>query len=1050
MRKFRRVISTVLLTVMLLGTLPIVPISAATLANPFDQTVINSTSIVSSASVDLSKSELIGTKNEIALYSATATSNASRKAGASGTQTFNMKVAIGDKSAGARLFTYSMPAKSGFDADYLNNIAAKFESTHPDWKVAVVTNASFYSRDYNPGETEEPYVEDGKTYKYYFETGKHDNDGVPNVGRGLIGTNENGDFIYYTFETSSTSHYKNKSSKAYAFETDHTLSVLGPNDDPIYEYDVFQGKSGAGKTLNNVTSLDYETKITFVTPEMGKYNFYGNYVYDITCTNYKCAKTGVNNFALPVTDYGYFFEGKISSVKLPTYVEGGTAVPAGHVYLSCPVTLGHLQVGAKVRGEKQMTGSWADMSSVFAFKQQILLDGEPLFYGASRETFSSTSNGATGNQWDSWSEDIYYATYGTNRTAIGFKADGSPVIITAQRNPTGRNPDGSAKSDSKESGVTYNEMAWYMKSLGCVNAFMMDSGGSMGMYSKSTNSSAYTVACCEPTISAPNRELANVLILAYPSGKTVATDTFLDDPALETEYITASAANWYSGRVPLRSKTTISAKKDILLKVNETLSHTNFSLTQSDNTYTLTPNTTKGTDGHSMYAYKKLYDKNGNPYKIGSGKHYSYYFKAKTTKSTDYASFLFAELTGNNADEKMLNNFAVVGGGLSNCSDLNSSTTSGTSDVRLGLGRVQSKFESTEIFLYNGNINLWLDSNYSYYRLFINGTTVQLQTKHVQGAWVTIKVLNGSATTYTNESFEGAQLVLGLASWFNLGSASGRNISVKDVVLIDRTALVNKINEANKLKSSESLYTATSWAAFEYALDRANYAGNLTSQGNVDFAVELLTSAMNNLVKQADYDAAVSNKAEYENLNATAGANSYTTESWNAYTEAYNNLASALTNNNLSGIAALNSAYDEAKANLVAASVSLDVAWQAMSFTYETDSARWDPETHTYVDEGSGSSSGWVANDNSNVIELTNNSNIALDVGFNFSRDDSVDGISGISGAFYSNDSAVTTVALDKDGAAQSVSFMLEGAPTASLDNVKCGTVTLTVTRRKE
>ena len=121
-----------------------------------------------------------------------------------------------------------------------------------------------------------------------------------------------------------------------------------------------------------------------------------------------------------------------------------------------------------------------------------------------------------------------------------------------------------------------------------------------------------------------------------------------------------------------------------------------------------------------------------------------------------------------------------------------------------------------------------------------------------------------------------------------------------------------------------------------------------------------------------------------------------------------------------------------------------------MSFTYETDSARWDPQTHTYDDDGGGSSSGWVANDNSNVIALTNNSNIALDVGFDFALNESVDGKSGISGAFYSNDSAVTTVALDKDGAAQSVSFMLEGAPTASLDNAKCGTVTLTVTRRKE
>lgn len=1045
MKKRFRWVATALATVMTFCAMPTIsiPTAAATLTNPFDQTVINdSTPVVTSASADLNKSELIGNNNEVALYSATARSWASRKSGTSATQTFNMKVAIGDKSAGARLFTYSMPTASGFSVAEINTIAANFESTHPGWKVAVATNASFFDNDTDgtseKGQTEDPYIEDGKTYKYYFETGKNDSDGNPNVGRGLIGTNENGDLIYYTFETSSTSHYKNGSSKSYAFESNHTLSVLGTNGDPIYEYDVFQGKSGENKTLTNVTSLDYETKIIFVTPEMGAYNFYGNYVYDITCSNYKCSNVGINDTALPVADYGYFFEGTISSVSTTSYVDGGTTVPSGHVYLSSPVKLGHLQAGTKVRGEKQMTGIWADMSSVFAFKQQILLDGEPLFYGASRESYSSASNGATGADWDSWSEDINYASYGTNRTAIGFKADGSPVIITAQRNPKG-----TPENANNESGVTYNEMAWYMKSLGCVNAFMMDCGGSMGMYKKSTGSSTYTVACCEPLHTKPNRPIANVLILAYPTGVTEPTDTPLDDPTLNTEYITAAKAMWYSGRVPLRSEATVVEPNDEIA-ANTTLSHTNFSLTQSGNTYTLTPNPTTGTSGHSMYAYKKLYDKNGNPYTMGAGKHYTYYFKAKTTKTTAYASFLFAELTGNTSTSKMLNNFVVVGGGLSNCSDINKSTTDGTSDVRLGLGRVESRFETTEIFLYNGDIKLWLDSDYSYYRLFIDGTTVMLQTRHTQGAWVTIKVLKSSNTTYTNSTFEGAQLVLGLASWFNgSGSASGRNISVKEAVLIDRTALVTKINQAKALTSSESLYTAASWADFEYALDRANYAGDLTSQSNVDFAVELLTKAMNNLVKVADVNTANSNVADYQATSSSAGASAYTVESWVAYTTAYTNIVNAVEANDFSNIAALNAAYAAAKNNLVDAVISVNVNWQDMEFTYAVSGQNWDPDTHTYEGEGTAS---WIATNN--VITVENASNVDVSLNFSFTVESAF--AETVQGEFYSEDAPLTDSKLNMavGDASKEITFNVSGSiPSTTADNTKGGTVTVTVSR---
>lgn len=1052
MRKFRRVISTVLLTVMLLGTLPIMPISAATVSNPFDSTVVSgstctltrynssyktsttSTKVLNSVSV--SSATTFGSNEEVTLYDTTIRSTGNRKMAARSTmkkdynlwdESFNVHIAVGGE--GARLFTYSMPCSKDFRNGYVEDIAKAFEADHPEWSVAVVTNGSFFkytapnSTNGIPAsnitsEPEDVYIEDGKTYDTYIEKGNFDS---CKVGRGVIGIKSDGTPIHYTLENGTTNY--SATSTAYSWNTNYTLEVLGANKNTsVQDYSI---------RLNG--TLDYTNVPKFLPTGVSGY-VAGGYVYKIKCTEYKKAYIGVNGADVS-TDPDklaptYFFEGTVQSyyqhiLDNSTITSTDAKPPSGYVYVISNEPLEYLEVGTTVRGQRKMsTSAWKDVKYAFGFKQQILLNGKPLFDNAFQEAYGETKYGS----WNAWTEDVHYATYSSNRTAVGFKANGDPVLISIPRTQYY-----TEYSKRVEIGPSYHEVAWYMKSLGCVNAFMMDCGGSVHMSAKNPTTGAYYDVVNNPGLTAgttiAERMVYNALIIAYPSGKAAKpTDASYGEPTRNPTYITASSTAWYGGIVPLRSKATVADKKEV--STNTTFSGTNYTLAQSGNTYTLTPTTSTKSSyaNYGVYAYKKL------NYTIGAGKHYTYCFKAKTHSEGLYCSILFAEKTGNTATSKAFNNFASFGGGLSDDGD------SGYSDIRLGYGRLQGG--TTDVKKENNNIDLYLTSNYSMHCLYIDGTTITLKSKHQQGKWLTIGTLD-------MPDLEGAQLIFGLGSCFNgSGSASGRNISVTNPCIIDRTAIEANLSKANALTAST--YTSASWSAVQTAVKKAGYAKTHMSPSYITYVNNLLVTAMNNLVKQADYNAAVSNKADYENISATAGANSYTTESWNAYTEAYNNLASALKNNKLSNIVALNSAYAAAKANLVAASVSLDVAWQTMSFTYETDSARWDPQTHTYVDDGGGSSSGWVANDNSNVIELTNNSNIALDVGFKFTRDDSVDGISGVSGAFYSNDSAVTTVALAKDGAAQSVSFMLDGAPTESLDNAKCGTVTLTVTRRKE
>lgn len=1007
MRKFRRVISTVLLTVMLLGTLPIMPISAATLANPFTLTTASATDNVIN-SVSINSSESLGNNGEVSLFNAKIKSTGTRlsKNAAKGeTITYNsVNVAIG-----GRLFTYSMPSDNhlDFNVNYIEDIAKKFEADHPEWEVAVVSNGSFFdNRDINTpekGEPEDIYAEDGKIYKTWINTSKD--------GRGVIGLKSDGSMIYYT-QGDAAYLNTNTLAKEYTFNSKYSLHVLGENkNNPIYKYSLLANGN-----------FDYTSEPIFITPSMAAKDLRGAYVYKVKCSEYRRAHVGVND-----TEIGsktHFFEGVIESIVSGTSSMQPTS---GYVFIASYTELEHLQVGVSVRGTRFFSGDWADVQYAFGFKHQILKwdtsknQSIPMFKGVNDNTSSSS-------EWYNRCDEVKYCAYDSNRTALGFKEDGTPVIISMARN-TYYNSKG---EQIYETSPSSNELAWYMKSIGCINAFMMDCGGSACMYKK-TADGEYVQLFSNPHVTQGDiiaeRPIANVLILAYPSGEAAKkTDATLPDPNFAPGYITTGTNNtWHYGLTwqggdtePLNAGSTTTSG---------TISTSNFKLAQSAAKYTLTPITLQ--NGYtSMYVYKSL------GYTVQSGKKYTYCFKMATQNDGKYAAVLFGKKPDFEDNYNKLNDFATIGGTFTNT--LSDYTYA---DVRVGYGRLVKDDPTEQGIVPGRSLNLYQEvdssgASYGYCRVDIDGLNYTVKVKKANGSWYEITPKSGSYYTLPS----GTELVLGATAWD--GDFNKRIMYIMDPICVDITDLSNNIDKANSLVEEE--YTPETWAAIQPALTKANYSVKLTYQKLIDYANKNLKTALNGLVKRVDI--ANANIAEYKSKNA----DDYTTESWAPYTDAYEGLVAAVAANNLTALDALNSAYDEAKANLVAASVSLDVAWQAMSFTYESDSVKWDPETHTYVDEGDGSSSGWVANGNSNVIELTNNSNIALDVGFNFSRDDSVDGISGISGAFYSNDSAVTTVALDKDGAAQSVSFMLEGAPTASLDNVKCGTVTLTVTRRKE
>lgn len=1040
MKKWLRRVAAVLTAGTLLSSVPTFTASAAVPSDPFDYTVVNgstcsltgyksnysteksSTKVISS--VNVSSATTFGSNDEVTLYDTTIKSTGNRKMKARSlmgkttnlwAESFNVHIAIGNE--GARLFTYSMPCSSGFQNGYVEDIAKAFEAEHPEWSVAVVTNGSFFHNvaSYTKNTESEPediYIEAGKTYDAYMEKGKVNASEHPfKVGRGVIGIDKDGNILHCTIENGTTNY--SSASTAYTWNTNYTLEVLGDNlNNAIYTYPL---------TLNG--AVDYSNTPKFLPTGVSGYTA-GGYIYKIKCSEYKKAYKGVNGMDVS-TDPDkmaptYFFEGKVESVSQHLLTSASSSVnstPAsGYVYVVSNTPLEHIEVGTVLRGQRKMSGTWKNVQYAFGFKQQILLDGRPLFDNAFQEAYGDTKYGS----WNAWTEDVQYATYGSNRTAIGFKENGEPVIISIPRTQYF-----DEYSERVEIGASYHEVAWYMKSLGCVNAFMMDCGGSVHMSAKNFETGEYYDVVNNPGLTAgtvlSERLVYNALIIAYPSGKAAnPTDSKLPDPAFNNTRVTPAAdATWYTGRVPLRSLATISAKGETT--TNTTITHTNFTFNQSGTTFTLTPNSTAGTSGHSMYAYKKL------PYTIGEGKHYTYFFKLKTYTKGLYCSFLFAELTGNTASKKMLNNFATVGGAFSNNGD------SGYSDVRLGYGRVEAGV-SGDVEYKNQNINLYLRSSYSMFRLDIDGCTVTLKARHQEGKWLQI---GSKELTKLN----GAQVVFGLASWFNSsGSASGRSISVTAATFLDRTALENNLATANALNSVD--YTPDTWGPVETAVAKVDYAKNRTSQTYVNYVNNLLANGISGLVKRIDL--AKANIAEYE----AADRDLYTDESWETYTDAYNKLVESVASVEAGGSPSIldspNAVYADAKSKLVLVIISVEIDWQEMNFTYKVSGVTWDPETHTYMGDGQ---SEWVPDGNSNIIGITNNSDVDVSFEFDFSAESEFEDLSG---SFYDGETLLSDSKLRVGvGVSDEVALKLNGSiPSDTVAGTKGGTVTVTVSRR--
>ena len=385
--------------------------------------------------------------------------------------------AIGSENT--RMFVYSVGSSDGLDFSRakVKTIVERFEAENPAWNALVAINGDFFdietSQTSSMGEPEFPMIQLGNVYKSKVLD--------YSTGRGVVGTTDDGKMVYYTV---GDIYKANKYGTPFSVDSPYTLGIYGEHHTNIV----------AGYNAYADHRL-HTNRIMFVTPDSEPQDFSGATVYVVACDTYRRAHVAVNGSEMGTT--GYFIDGEIVEIRDGNKTE---RPPKGYVYFATayPEHYELLTVGTHVKCQKQLTGEWADVTNAIGFKQQILAEGKLLLKNCYGRYNTSGDYGTT-----SWTEDVYdYPHCWKDRTAIGFRDDGTPVLLVLKKSiDTGSN---------KNLGASYYEIAEQLKALGCTNGFLLDGGGSSTFVIRDENDNFVNAYVGEGS----GRAVANAVILA--------------------------------------------------------------------------------------------------------------------------------------------------------------------------------------------------------------------------------------------------------------------------------------------------------------------------------------------------------------------------------------------------------------------------------------------------------------------------------------------------------------------------------------------------------
>lgn len=409
-------------------------------------------------------------------------------------QYYQTHFVIGSKEA--KLFVYSAASDDNmaYGLKTTLDIAKDFEKANPDYQVLAAINGDFFNTA--TGEPEDPMIQDGNMLKSYLLNDM--------IGRGMLGIDDtNGNLVYHTIGSAyKTAGYGTN----YTFDETYQVQILNADKTEIETF-----------YPSTLSSAPTNAQLSLATPDSTSGSYLGKTVYVVELEAYR-NDTGSHN-KNPRTSHNYYVYGKITDKITGT---SGMKPESGKAYIAVnsDTQAPALKIGAYVKCQKVLSGAWKNVSNAIGFKQQLMADGNILFNNMYSRYHHSLTNVANGeydekdgyyctcnpskSETEKWTEDLYdYPMCWKNRTAIGFKPDGTCVFMTIDR------------SIDDGWGATYVEIASQLKALGCNNAFLLDGGGSSTMVIRQ-NGALTTVFKGEEGTTGEGRVVANIALLAVP------------------------------------------------------------------------------------------------------------------------------------------------------------------------------------------------------------------------------------------------------------------------------------------------------------------------------------------------------------------------------------------------------------------------------------------------------------------------------------------------------------------------------------------------------
>ena len=303
-------------------------------------------------------------------------------------------------------------------------LAEKYEQTHPGYLVVGAINGDFFHISEND-EVLNLSVQEGEMLKPYV---------MDALGSGVIGWTYDGKIVS-GIPTISKSMY---------------LEVLDNDGNKLNE-----------TTISSVNNAISDEGITLLTKDIEKngeieYDFNGMTVVELNYSLHRFSLDGNEN------NDRLFVKGTIS--KISKDLGSNCVIPERSVYLVAKDnSLDFLKLGDNIRCQYHLTEEWADVCNTTGYYDKILENGNSMFYQSSRNDYSNIAG------------DTSYINCKKNRTVIGMREDGSTIFMTIEYKKDGNY------------GASYYECAEYLKSVGCIEGWLLDGGGSTSMALRNSN-----------------------------------------------------------------------------------------------------------------------------------------------------------------------------------------------------------------------------------------------------------------------------------------------------------------------------------------------------------------------------------------------------------------------------------------------------------------------------------------------------------------------------------------------------------------------------------